>query len=336
MLNRSDGVIEAADRALAACERFELLPATCDALITKATAFGQEGRLTEARILFEGATAIAEEHNLGFTLTRALNNLAYILVGIDDRAVLIHSEAAFRTAQRLGDRSLLLFHAGQMAFGLISVGDFERAEEVLSNPLLHDPPPAMRVALATSALMMASWRGEVETMDELHAEIERLLIEVDDPQTVAYTLDNRIEVEMAHGDLEAAYTDALERLDADWPDVADSLASCIFVAGLLRDPKRLGMVADAVERFLPRFRDQSRIARLLAGAVDGPIDHREIDTIIANRAEVGSMPDVVRYSAIAAPFVAPDKSEEYLSTARSIAIERGWNGILKLIDDHLT
>ncbi len=336
MLNRMDGVIEASDRALEACERFELLPATCDALITKGTALGQVGRLTEARILLEGATAIADEHNLGFTLTRALNNLAYVLVGIDDQAVFVNSEAAFRTAQRLGDRTLLLFHAGQMAFSHLSKGDFEKAEEVLSNPLLHDPPPAIRAAIATSELLMAAWRGDLETMDERHAEIQRLLVDIEDPQTELYLLDNRIEVALAHGDLESAYTDALDRLSADWTEVSDSLGSCIFVAGLLRDPKRLAEIAEAVERFLPRYRDHSRIARLLAGAVDGPVDHREIDAVIANRAEVGFIADVVRFNAIAAPFVAPDKAGEYLSSARSIATVRGWNGLLKLIDDHLT
>ncbi len=336
MLNRQDGVIEAADRALLACERLELLPATCDALVTKATALGQASRLTEARILFEGAIAIAEEHNLGFTLTRALNNLAYILVGIDDGAVFTNAEAAFRTAQRFGDRTLLLFHAGQMAFSHLSKGDFDGAEEVLSNPLLHDPPPAIRVAIATSELAMAAWRGQVETMDQLHAEIQQLLVDVDDPQTADYTLDNQVEVELAHGDVESAYTTAMGRLSGDWTEVSDAIGSCIFAAGLLRDPKRLADTADAVERFLPRFRVQSRLARLLAGAVDGPVDHREVDEIIASRADIGFMGDVARYAAVASAFVAPERAGEYLGSARSIAIERGWTGLLKLIDDHLT
>jgi hypothetical protein len=43
-----------------------------------------------------------------------------------------------------------------------------------------------------------------------------------------------------------------------------------------------------------------------------------------------------QFSMIAAPFAIPEKRIEYVSTACSIAIERGWHGILKLIDAHLS
>ncbi len=51
---------------------------------------------------------------------------------------------------------------------------------------------------------------------------------------------------------------------------------------------------------------------------------------------MGSVADVVRFSVIAAPFAIPEKRIEYVSTARSIATERGWHGILRLIDEHLS
>ena len=94
--------------------------------------------------------------------------------------------------------------------------------------------------------------------------------------------------------------------------------------------------APLYERHLPRFSDFDTTCQILAPAVDGPVDTREIDTIIARRKEWGSVADVVRFSVIAAPFTTPDKRAEYLSAARTIATERGWHGILRLIDSHLT
>ncbi len=118
MLSQKPGVLEAADRALAAAEKLGSVPETIDALITKGTFLGQLGRLSESRIIIEGAIALAEEHDLGRSISRGQNNLAYVLVGLDDAASLAVGEEAYRTAQRLGDRSQLLFQVGADGVGL--------------------------------------------------------------------------------------------------------------------------------------------------------------------------------------------------------------------------
>ena len=337
MLNQMPGVLEFTDKALSASEELGLVPEIIDALITKGTALGQVGRLTEARVILEGAMALAEQNNLALSIARGQNNLAYVLVGIDDGASQALAEDAFRTSQRLGDRSLMLFHAGQMTFSFVLMGDFERAEEVLANPLTQDPPPAVRVQTATAELIMAAWRGKRDLVDRLDAEVGELMADVDDPQVEINIRDNELDVAIAHGELEKAFDLSAVRLrESRWNEISDTIGHSLFVAGLLGDPDRFVQLVPGFERHLPRFVDQLTVCRTLATAVDGPVDPREIDAVIARRAGFGAISDVVRMSMTAAPFVVPEKKAEYVSTARQIASERGWHGIIKLIDSHLS
>jgi class 3 adenylate cyclase/tetratricopeptide (TPR) repeat protein len=337
MLNQMPGVIETSDRALSASEELGLAPEIIDAMITKGTALGAMGRLTEARVILEGAIDLAERNNLGLSIARGQNNLAYILVGVDDGASLAIAEDAFRTSQRLGDRSLMLFHAGQMAYSFVAIGEFERAEEVLANPLIQEQPPAVRVQTSTAELIIAAWRGDLDTVDRLNAQVNDLMVDVDDPQVQINVRDNELDVAIAHGELEKAFDLGAARLyESKWNEISDTIGHSLFVAGLLGDPKRFVELLPGFERHQPRFSDQLTVCQVLATAVDGPVDPREIDAVIARRSGFGAVSDVVRLSLTAAPFVATEKKAGYLSTARSIATERGWHGILRLIDSHLS
>ena len=337
MLNQMPGVIETSDRALSASEDLGLVPETIDALITKGTFLGQLGRSSEARIILEGAIALSEEHDLGRSVSRGQNNLAYVLVGLDDAASLAVGEEAYRTAQRLGDRSLLLFQVGQAAFAYANIGEFEKAEEVLANPHTVDQPPAARVYTGAVELVMAAWRGDLDMVERLELEAQGLIGQVDDPQLKSVFETVALEAAIAQGRLDEAFSIASEILEeSTWADAADTIGESLFTAALLGDASRFESLIPSYQRLLPRFRDHFTTCQVLAPAIDGPVDTREIDAVIARRAGWGSIADVVRFSIIAAPFATPDKRSEYLSTARSIATERGWNGILTLIDSHLS
>ena len=337
MLNQMPGVVEAADRALAAVEELDFMPEIIDALITKGTELGKVGRLSEARIILEGAIALAEDHHLGNSIARGQGNLAYVLFGLDDAASLAVAEDAYRTAQRLGNRSLLLFHVGQMAIAYVDIGEFEKAEEVLANPLTREQPPAARVYTANAELTMAAWRGDTEGVGRLDAEVTRLISEVDDPQTRNSIRDIRLNAALANDELEQAFSLAAKRLEeSTWSEVSETIGHSLFIAALLGDAARFALLTPLYERHLPRFNDYHTTCQILAPGVEGPVDTREIDAIIARRKGWGSVADVVRFSVIAAPFTTPNKRAEYLSTARSIATERGWHGILRLIDSHLS
>jgi hypothetical protein len=313
-----------------------LVPEIIDALITKGTAMGQVGRLTEARMILEGAIGLADQHGLGATLARGQNNLAYILVGIDDSASFRVGEDAFRSAQRLGDRSLLLFGSAQRAADLASRGDFTAAEELLSNPLVADPPPAVRVSVASVELTMAFWRGDFVKVDLLDAEIKRLITEVDDPQVLAVAEDMEICVALAHDLLEHAFSRTVELFDRQWNEVAEITSLSVFVAGLFGEASRFRQLTGLFEPFHPRFIDELAIIRSLASAGDDPIDSRDIDAIVARHEKIGAMTEVVLLSAAAAHFLTPEKREQYLSTARSICRQQDWHGVLGLLDRYFT
>ena len=136
------------------------MPETIDALITKGTVPGAVGRLSEARIILEGAIALAEEHDLGRSIARGQNNLAYVLFGLDDAASLAVGEDAYRTAQRLGDRSLLLFQVGQMAFASRISGSSRRRRK--SSPT-RSPGTNPRRLGSTPQTPSWSWRLGEET-----------------------------------------------------------------------------------------------------------------------------------------------------------------------------
>jgi len=335
LLSWSPDVLTAVDRALSAVEKLGLVPETIDALITKGTALGQVGRLTEARIILEGAIALADHHRLGGALTRAQNNLAYILVGIDPEASFNLGEEAFRTAQRLGDRSVLLFSSGQMALNLATKGDFAGAEELLANPIIADPPPPIRVWIAALELLMAMWRGDLEKVDLLYAEIGQLEPQVDDPQVRASAEDVDLHVAVAHGRLEDAFSRIVELFDRPWNEVAEITSLALFITGLLGDPARCKVMAGLFEKFHPRYSDELAFARSLAEGGDGPIDPGELDSLIAKREQIGVVTDVVLFSAAAARFVAPPKRDDYLSQARALCQSHGWPGIHGLIDRYL-
>jgi class 3 adenylate cyclase/tetratricopeptide (TPR) repeat protein len=334
MLAQQPGALEALESSLPVLETHALTAPTVDALITKGTLLGREGRLTEARIILEGALALAERNELGSLLARAQNNLAYILVGIDDAASSRVSEDAWRTALRSGDRSMLMFQTGQRAYNMIYIGEFEAAEETLRHPLASDPPPAARAMVATGELIMAAWRGENDRVQELRSEIELLMPEVDDPQTRGQIEETDIEVALSKDDVKGAADICIRLLDREWGEVSDAVPWGIFLAALLGDRDLCAVLSEKYGRFHPRFAHLRRMAEIFSEGV--PEDMREVDEIIASRIEAGVVPEVVLINAAAARFGPPDQSDRYLEAARSIAGDKGWSGILRLIDTHLS
>ncbi len=334
MVAMQPGAMEALESALPVLERNELSAATVDALITKGTRLGAQGRLTEARIILEGALALAEGKELSALLPRAQNNLAFILMGIDDRASIRVSEDAYRTALRLGDRSMLMFHTGQQGYNQITLGEFEAAEEIFRNPLAADPPPAGRAMVAAGELTIATWRGDDDRADELRSEIERLMLDVDDPQTRGQVDEIEVEFALSRGDVDRATSACFDLLDREWSEVGEALPWGIFLAALKDDRGLCVELARKIGRFHPRYAHQLRLAELFSEGV--PQDMTEVDEIIATRLEMGVIPEVVLINAAAARFGPRDQSDRYLGAATTIASERGWHGFLRWIDAHFS
>jgi hypothetical protein len=285
-------------------------------------------------MILEGAIARAEEQNLAAALTRAQNNLAYILVGIDDVAGFALSGDSYRSAQRIGDRSALLFATVQMAATQIGSGNFAGAEVLLSDPVMTDPPPAARIWMALLELMMSFWRGDIETLARADEEIGTLIDDIDDPQVRAGVDNREAFVDAANDRLAAAFSRCTELLTREWNEVLEIVELSLFVGGLLGDSSNFRQIAQLLERHLPRYSHAHSLAQIVGGAGEGPVDWKEVDAIIAKRQPLGPI-EVVMLSVAAAPFLESAKRAEYLSTARSLCTQNGWDGVLRLLDRHL-
>lgn len=336
MLIRRQGAHDAVELALAALEKLELIPETVDALITKGTSLGFEGRVTEGRIVLEGAIQLAEQNELGESLARGLNNLAYILIGIDDEAANQRVASAYRVAQRLGDRASFLFASGQMVFSLLATGETDKAEALLADPALVGSVVSARIYFAAAELAIATLRGDTETVDQRSAEILELAVGVDDPQTMASVTDIEIVKALARRDMRAALDKGLVMLEKEsWADATETISYVLLAAGILGDRGGFGEIAERMRRFHPRFQDHLHMARLLAGASpDSPFDPRAADSLIAHRLQQVMPLEAFSFVAAAAGMSDGETRSGYLAQARELASARGWAGLVHLLDEN--
>ena len=193
--------------------------------------------------------------------------------------------------QRLGDRSLLLFHVGQMAIAYVDIGEFEKAEEVLANPLTREQPPAARVYTANAELTMAAWRGDIDGVGRLDAEVTRLISR--------WTIRRRrIPFGISGSTWPLPMTSSNRRFLSPPTDSRSPPGLNLRALGppFRHSPARrcgaLRPVDPSVRAAPAAFSDYHTTCQILAPAVDGPVDTREIDAIIARRKGWGSVADV--------------------------------------------
>ena len=127
LTHSGDAAVAAIDRLLPAAARFGLTRLTLDALITKATALGFEGRGAEAFALLRGVAEEAELRGLLRENGRALNNLASLLGATDPVQALEVSERLRDLGRRLGDLGWMMRTAFGIAFSYIADGRYDDA-----------------------------------------------------------------------------------------------------------------------------------------------------------------------------------------------------------------
>jgi predicted ATPase/class 3 adenylate cyclase len=117
------------EQALALAEAVDQPETLAEALNTKATLlFARQHRPLEARILLEGALALALAHDLHSTAMRAYNNLgAYLWVAGQWHAFLGLAERALELARKVGDRRWESNFVGAPAGALMMLGSWDEA-----------------------------------------------------------------------------------------------------------------------------------------------------------------------------------------------------------------
>ncbi|MGA7226726.1 MAG: adenylate/guanylate cyclase domain-containing protein [Acidimicrobiia bacterium] len=323
--------LELMEHALTAVERLQLVPETVDGLITKGTFLGSMGRLTEARVLLEGAIALADQHGLAHAAARGRNNLGYVLIGTDVEAGLEASAEAYDSVLRQGDRSQLLFHSSQKASVLFTLGRFDELIDVLSDPLLEDPPPSIRVWHVSIHHDIACFQGDMEEAARLLVEIDRLAQDVDDVQVLGSVRDSHLISDLFSGQFEIAYHQALTSAETSWIDAFQVLAPGVLAGAVLGRDEYERMISVA-ESYHPRFLDETHFYRAALRLPD-PSAVKETEEILAKWEALGLKVSLCLGRVTVAAAQPPGKiREDLMTTAKSMAEVEGWNGVIALID----
>jgi class 3 adenylate cyclase/tetratricopeptide (TPR) repeat protein len=128
-----DAALIAADRALLAAEELQLVPVIGEALVTKATIYGIQGRIVESRLLLESVINLAKGENLTELALRAYLNLGAIIP--DDDLTADPTLEAIELGRSVGNLNITLLALTNRAGYLMVRGRWSEAEEALRDPL---------------------------------------------------------------------------------------------------------------------------------------------------------------------------------------------------------
>ena len=250
---------EPVEAALIVAERLELIPTITDALITRGTSLATTGRPREGTALLHTALELAEEHDLGHSLMRSLNNLAYIAISDSVASLPEYTERRLDHALRIGDPLLILDSRLIMAQELALAGQWAGMER-----LVDDIREDTDVDALTGSLR---WRwSDLDRIAVMHREdVERATRmfddivatyeadigrEVDDPQALLAVGSVRSALAMLSGDAERAFAVAIAMNDPtpNFHDVVGATPPALF----LQDPEKLGEVGARAREVLYR------------------------------------------------------------------------------------
>jgi class 3 adenylate cyclase/tetratricopeptide (TPR) repeat protein len=185
--------VRALDR-LASCEVFAGSPAA-DQLTTEALSLGQAlgtgpdrlaevfqtrahyldlaGRHAEAVGYLREAARLADQAGDTAIRANALLNLSWVLAPADPAAATEAARAAAAGARQIGDRDMLAYAIGNLVEALLMLGDWDAAEEELSNAADTDGLVHFE-HLARDRAWLAALRGDADTADAIMAALPDL------------------------------------------------------------------------------------------------------------------------------------------------------------------
>ena len=321
------------DAAIAAAEKLDLAAYVIDGIITKAGYSDVEGRLTEAQFLLRGAIDLADKLDLAQEATRARNNLAFQLSGMDLSSTKTIGEEALELARRSGNRSMIQWFLGQQAMQKGLFGLPEELADIVTDPMWEAAGDDVLSALRYGEFLVALWTGA-------HAEARSLLQEsMDlsdprDPQARGWGFAGEATIDLFEGDLERAIG-LLDEMDPDdwWTASASWWVST--VAAVLADDETLLKTISVFARYHPRFSTTTSFLRALSIADDEPENAIEVvDAALAESERDGDRTFRLAYLIGAAKKLSSDhpKRQEYLERARELSSQNGLNGFVELID----
>jgi class 3 adenylate cyclase/tetratricopeptide (TPR) repeat protein len=206
--------LDVMEQVLPVAEHRDLVEILAEALLGKAGALGELGRLREAIGLASAGEALARELGANEPLLRALVVGGYLRNDIDPRGALALFKEGLELARRIGHRPRMLLFANNIGYTSFLTGDWDAGLAEMEARLAEDLERTDRMLLLGNALIIRASRGEdvsagVDEMDEM--------AKLESEQMQNQLLDTKANAALAAGRLAEAA--------AAWREVAGITAS---------------------------------------------------------------------------------------------------------------
>jgi hypothetical protein len=271
----AERAIEFAERGLPLAERHDLTELLAQTIGSKSVALFTLGRHREAAMLGRGAVMLAEQLGSQHARAEALLNLGVQVSEDDPKESLQLFLDAADMAKRAGQRGMEVINLANAVEAAIDIGRWDDADSVLAELQTRDVSPFIGAGIAFNAAMLAALRGDITTAT---GHLDEVASRMEGTEMVAertWHLRSRSVVNLAKGDLEGAYTDAMSAVAADPAGMNAPLAVWVAARAALwlRDPSKVRSAIDAMAPLRGRWIEvaqQSAEAGL--AALEGKID----------------------------------------------------------------
>ena len=220
--NRLNDAVDAAERALAQADRFDMRETVADLLITKGSALADVNRQIEGLALLRAGLELAIDGGLSHTATRGYVNLTSLLIATDPREGMAVARAGLEVARRIGSRAMTVVQVGNAAELALHTGDWLWAEAQLTDVADFDLEAADRYSVLNNRLVLDAVRGKPTS--ERRDELERAIADETEQVTIAESQRALSWVELATGDLVEAARLGISSADLYAGDLISGLA----------------------------------------------------------------------------------------------------------------
>ena len=326
--------LSAANRALLAAEELQLVPVVGDTLVTKATIFGIQGRLVEARLLLESVIELAERENLANLAWRAYLNLGAVIP--EDALAGDPTLKAIELGRRVGNLNFMLTAFGNRAAYMISRAEWDQAEQILTDPLWQSASGEHQVTRLLTMANGGSLHGHVaDAKANLRAALDAIAEEPElsgiwEGSTRAWAAVAQV----LTGDTAAALDWALGVLEhpvsIPW---IEPLARVVLLAGDRRLVEDLA-AATLVRRRTVDLRQGPFVRSVVAVRNDDATSLKVAEELIANSAGSGLFDDEVIWTIGLARWLPEGHPERarLMTRAQDRIEEYGFAGLARFLD----
>jgi class 3 adenylate cyclase/tetratricopeptide (TPR) repeat protein len=254
--------LEFAEVALPLGERHDLTELLADTIGIKSIALFNLGRHREAAMLSRGALTLAEQMGNQHARADALLNLAVQVAEDDPKESLRLCLDAADAAKRAGLRGLEVINLANGVEAAIDIGRWDEADSILAQLEGREVSGFMGAGIAFSKAMLAALRGDLTTATGRLDEVASRMDATELLQERTWHLRARSVVNLAKGDLDGAFKDAMDAIAADPAGMNSPLAVWVAARAALwlRDPARAREALEAMAPLRGRWMEVAQLS----------------------------------------------------------------------------